>query len=817
MVGVAGRAGGVVLPRVIRAILRVFALVLVVGCFLPSVARADERTEARRLFRDGMAQVQRGEAEGIASLEEAYEILPHPHVAYNIARAYAEFGRYEESIEAFERYLDWDPPDAVEVREFIGSMREIIAANERAATAATAATAEGEPVESPPPQQEPEALPGQQREQGVYEEQVVSASRFVESSVAAPSSTTVITAQDIRLSGLQTLADVLRRAVGVEVMALSPGDQQVAIRGLNQRQSNKVLVFLDGRSVYIDSLGSTFWNVLPVALDDIERIEIIRGPASAVYGADAFGGIINIITRAPGEGASHVSVAAGQGGTLRTEAVAHGRQSIAGFRVAGGYGRADQFELEADPDRVDQVLPSREPELGRRSLWFRGDAHLNLGRGYALDAGTGVSLNRLSQYGIGRLRQLFVDEFIFSQSYVSLSTPVGITARIFWNLETADAALGVEPPASVPLVTRDLRTNVVDADVNYRTQFHLGIDHNAAVGVSYRFKNVEWNWLDASHTQNHYAAYLTDTMTLRRDLQAVVNFRLDRHPLLRRVQYSPRLALSYQPTERSSLRTTFGLAFRSPTFLESYIQLPVSVPGVRGVSALSLGSDRLDPERILTTEIGYRNQDSDYFALEVTAYVNLVDDAIVSSEVAAFTLGDFGSGHAGYADDIAAFSVGQVRNQNEAARFRQLGAELGVRFFPVRGLDLYANYSLHDTSATGGVAAVGRENDQRTSRHKVNVGVQYRSSFGLDLSADFHWVSSQLWVMTIPDVETGASFGAFSLPAYAVLNARLGYRLLDGRVQLGVVGTNLVDPRHREHPLGQRVARRFLGTLNIGF
>ncbi|MBK6810274.1 MAG: hypothetical protein IPG81_15550 [Sandaracinaceae bacterium] len=104
----------------------------------------------------------------------------------------------------------------------------------------------------------------------------------------------------------------------------------------------------------------------------------------------------------------------------------------------------------------------------------RGDTRLNLGRGVALEAGTGVSLNRLSQYGIGRLRQLFIDEFIFAQTYVTLTTPVGITARVFWNMETADAELAVEPPAAIPLVTRDLETHIVDADVNYRTQFHLG-------------------------------------------------------------------------------------------------------------------------------------------------------------------------------------------------------------------------------------------------------------------------------------------------------------------------------------------------------
>src|SRR5690606_28156937 len=105
----------------------------------------------------------------------------------------------------------------------------------------------------------------------------------------------------------------------------------------------------------------------------------------------------------------------------------------------------------------------------------------------------------------------------------------------------------------------------------------------------------------------------------------------------------------------------------------------------------------------------------------------------------------------------------------------------------------------------------------RTSQHKVNVGVQYRSSFGLDASVDFHWVSSQVWVEQVLDLETGVAFRSFPLPSYAVLNARLGYRLVEDHLELGVVGTNLIDPGHREHPFGQPIDRRFMGTATVTF
>ena len=142
---------------------------------------------------------------------------------------------------------------------------------------------------------------GGQRTEDIYQERVVSASRLAQSPLDAPNSTVVVTEQDIRLTGITNLGELLRRVAGVELMTLTPGDSQLSIRGLNQRLSNKVLVLIDGRSVFLDFLAATLWTVIPIALEDIERIEVIRGPASALYGADAFSGVINILLKKPGD------------------------------------------------------------------------------------------------------------------------------------------------------------------------------------------------------------------------------------------------------------------------------------------------------------------------------------------------------------------------------------------------------------------------------------------------------------------------------------------------------------------------------------
>ena len=135
-----------------------------------------------------------------------------------------------------------------------------------------------------------------------YEERVVTASRRAQSSLEAPNATTVITAEDIRLSGATSLVELLRRVPGADVMKLGVGSANLSLRGFNQRIANKVLVLVDGRTEYQDFLGMTLWSAVPIGLEEIDRIEVIRGPGSALYGANAMLGVVNIITRAPGTG-----------------------------------------------------------------------------------------------------------------------------------------------------------------------------------------------------------------------------------------------------------------------------------------------------------------------------------------------------------------------------------------------------------------------------------------------------------------------------------------------------------------------------------
>lgn len=646
----------------------------------------------------------------------------------------------------------------------------------------------------------------------VYARKVVSASRFARTPLDAPNSTTIITEQDVRLTGL-SIPDLLRRAAGVEVMTLTPGDSQVSIRGLNQRLSNKVLVLVNGRSVYLDFLGTTFWQLLPINRAEIERIEVIRGPASAIYGADATTGIVNIILKEPGQGQSSIRLGGGNGGMIDAAANVSGVTSGIAYRLGAGHNRSDQYSFVTDPERIDVDTYTSNPGKGLETTRFAAELRTRPAAGWLLRGGTRLSASQTSFQSLGRQRELYAENVLYGQSFVEASSPSGLGARVFWNIFESDAQTINSAPGGVDLSFRDNRSNVVDAEVTFARSFDFLVEHNLAAGVGYRFKSIEWKWITDSQTENHFSAFVEDTLNFSDAVLLSLSGRLDRHPLLDGLQVSPRVALVVRPTQDIALRATAASAFRSPAFLESYLDLN-NATSIRAISALGKGNLDLDPERLFSVELGYAHELGDVLSLEVNGYYNTINDQILLTRVIPYSLGNY----PGYNDGDSTFPVAELQYENDAATFRQVGGEAGVRVFPVKGLDFYVNYALHDTSPTDDSLDLGgREFDERTSTHKFNAGIQYRSNFGLDLALDANLVTEQVWVEQIADPDRGVVFTSFRLPSYVLVNARAGWRVWDDRLEFGVVGTNLLDQRHRQHPFGQNIGIRVLGTTTLRF
>jgi outer membrane receptor for ferrienterochelin and colicin len=832
-------------------------------------AFGDARTEARSHFKKGMELISNGRyEEGISELNRAYEILPHANVLYNIGRAYAEAGDLESAVATYRRYLEGSPPDRDEVAQIITSLDNRIRRQQAAAAAAREAT---------PAQPTPGAVPGttpgttgpaptpvaggpqtgpattgptvgpvgpegaapigavslgQARTEDVFAETVVTASKGAQSPLEAPNSTSIITEQDIHLSGITKIPELLRRLAGVDIMETSGSQTEVSLRGFNQRLSNKILVLVNGRSVYVDLLGITIWQMLTIGVEDIERIEVVRGPGSALYGADAFNGVVNIITKAPGEGKDGINLGYGETGSAHGSFWATGRVKEFAYRASAGYDNLPRWSREVPPNRLDLKTFVDDQNVSGRTSRLDLRMTQQLGRNVTVGLGGGAMQGQVEMIGQSVVGDVPLANMINTDVTTFLNSK-NFEARVFWNhlsTDHADNAVYIGQTTLPALATID----VLDAEAQYVGQFETGrrVVHDLHVGLNYRYKGVSWSFLDGFRFEHHYGLFAHDEVKLGDKFAIVGDYRLDYVPYYEgaeRFKSSPRGTVLFHPTKQSTIRGTLATAFRTPTFLESYLNFPVQLPTING-GALGGGRKDLDPnyrvksENIFTAELGYLNQESDYFIFDSAIFYNHATNLIQLADNRAITVGDVATGRAAFDPSTATFPIFYGGYNNQCQAFNIYGAELGVRTFPIEGLDIYANYTLNSVSqdlsgcTPDQQALLASVKDERTSMHKFNAGIQVRSKPGIDGSLDFHYVSKQNWAEQVANLQLQRlEYQQLPLDAYALVNARIGYRFYDNKADVSVVAFNLLDNQHREHPLAQTIGRRVMGYITYRF
>src|SRR5439155_13725296 len=410
----------------------VCAALALVALLAPATALADARSDAKRHFRDGMSLIAAGQVErGIAELKQAYAIKPHPDVLYDIAKAYVDLGNIPEALNYFRQYVATDPIDKdqvlsvmqrlqaaigpgasapaapqaplqnADVQKLIAQLQALVnqqqamLPNAAAGSKQASAGKKSEAQKAAPPAHpeddmfEAETISARTRATAreiaaelssthdadadeIFEEQVVTASARSSSETRAPASLTIIGEDEIRMSGAATIPEILRRVPGIDMAEMNPSDSNVSIRGFNRRLANKVLVLVDGRSVYQDFLGGTFWPLIDVNIQDIDRIEVIRGPGSALYGANAFSGVVNIITRTGDEIAgARAAVQAGDHRTFQGAITTGGKTGKLTYKTSFAYERADKWTRDFTDRRVD--LSSQFPQPDRSREIQRGE------------------------------------------------------------------------------------------------------------------------------------------------------------------------------------------------------------------------------------------------------------------------------------------------------------------------------------------------------------------------------------------------------------------------------------------------------------
>ena len=829
-------------------------------------ALADERTDARGHFKKGMAEIGDGRYDvGIEELKKAYDILPHPNVLYNIARAYVDQGDLENAVVYYKRYLEGNPKDRDEVAQIVASLDARIR-KQQAQLLESQQVQPGGPGTSPGVPGGP-AGPGPGGPAGpggpggpgtgagavaggpqpgtggvaggavsggglkteeVFEETVVTASKTAQSPLDAPNSTSIITEQDIRLSGIIDIPDLLERLAGVDVMQTTGAQTEVSLRGFNQRLSNKVLVLVDGRSVYIDLLGATLWATLSIGVEDIQRIEVVRGPGSALYGADAFNGVINIITKAPGEGGTGFRVGYGTDNATHTRAWSSGRDKETAYRLSAGYDYTPRFSREVPPGRKDLNLGVSNQNLSSETIDLDATVTRQVGKDVTLGVQGGYTKGGFEVLGVGPINDVVIPSF-YQADVTAFLHSKHFEFRTFLNrFEGANTLNAVSVGQSN--LPAQFNLNVFDAEAQYIDQFETGtnIDHDLHLGVNYRFKYVDWSYLDSVKTENHAGFFVHDEVKFGKRFALVGDYRADYVPYLQSVVQSPRLSVLVHPSDQSTIRGIVGTAFRTPDFLESYVGFPIQLP-ISGGAQLATGARpdqpgfKLQPEQVFTAELGYLNSESDYITIDTAAFYNHVNNLIDIPPVRPVTVGDLNNPAVptfDRASGLYPLFLGGFENQCQT--YNVLGAELGARVFPVEGLDFYANATLmnikQDSSACSPLQLTLQAADARTADLTLNTGVQVRTKLGLDGSLDLHYETPTDWAEQVVDLQRQQIvYQTFHISQYELLSVSLGYHFFHDKAEIRGVMFNILDDEHREHPYGQIYGRRGMLLFSYRF
>ncbi len=810
---------------------------------LPATAWADPKDDARRHFAAATQAAQAGDYElALERFLAAQAAYPHPVTLYNIARSYQDLGDLENALVNYRLVRAADPSRAADVDPIIAVLEAKLGV--QGSSGPTGVATEGDLAELQRIAAELDALRLSLQERSAataesspdgegatspdllgtaYDRVVVSASRVGQNPLDAPSSVSVLTAEDIRLSGALNLPDLFRRVAGMNVMSMAGGHSDISMRGFNRELNNKVLVLIDGRSTYLDFAGTTFFQSLPIVLEEIDRIEIIRGPGSSTYGANAVTGVIHIITRSPGEGQQIAVLDHGTLGVARGAAVASGKAGPTSYRLSAGFDRhgrwakASDAIVNADGDlRLEQPLRPffLDQDTAQQSIRMNGRVDRTISDEVAISFSAGLSRGEYEFYNIGALPNYGneLDHHYFRGDLFVKN----VHLRSYWNANSGRTGPWVQYAGTPYDLNARYDNDVVDLEVEVPTPFTTGaVQHVLNIGGGYRYKRIAFDYLQGNignpWVEHHVKAFVNEQATIER-VSFVGSFRLDRHPLIPLDQtLSPRAAVIYRVAKATSIRASAGTAYRAPTAIESYMELALPTT-VDGVHILDFGNLELSPERITTFELGLHDQSSYVHQADVAVYLNRVADLISLSDVDR----DFSA----YDARDGGITAGRTGWINLPSQYTSVGVEVDGELYPTDGVDLMLNVALQQTTEdVEGESSI----DGSTSAVKVNAGGSWRTTWRTDLTVMGHYLSAQTWRLRTFDPDTLQVEGVEDqLDTRVLLSTRLAVRpFADESFEIAGTAWNLgallSGEGVQEHPDGQPVTSRLHASASYRF
>lgn len=587
--------------------------------------------------------------------------------------------------------------------------------------------------------------------------QVTSVSKKAEPLADAPASIFVITAEEIRRSGAASLPEALRLAPNLQVAQVSASGYAISARGFNGSNNsapNKLLVMIDGRSVYTPLFSGVFWDAQDVMLADIERIEVISGPGGTLWGVNAVNGVINVITR---------SAQATQGTLISVTSGNLGADISA--RYGGQMGEDGNYRLYFKQSNREHMSTADGTSI--TDAWHKKQG------GFRADWGNpGDRVSVIANFYDGAIGQaqpgaLSVTGVALNLNTISISG-ANLTAR--WDHQLDDGG-SLSLQGYYDHTKRDIpplfgeTLDIIDLQLQH-TLSKIGA-HAPVWGLNYRYGMDDVNnqtpfatFLPAQVDQKWVSLFAQDEIELRDDLKLTLGIRAERNPYTG-TEFLPSARVAWKLASEHLIWGAASRAVRAPSRLDRDLYLP-TVP--------LTGGPNMRSEVAEVYELGYRGQFGSSLTYSVTAYHSNYDNLQTLGfypSNAAPTSVVFSNDMEGKADGVEMWGTWQVQTWwRLSAGFTHLNETLKLK---PGGID------------TAAPNAAGK-NPERTA--------QLRASFNVTPQHDLDIAVRHVSALTDPALNP--------VPAYNAIDVRFGWRI-QRNLDLSIIGANIFGTQHAEY------------------
>ena len=603
--------------------------------------------------------------------------------------------------------------------------------------------------------------------------EVTSVSGVAQSWFQSPAAIYVIDHTDIRRTGHQSLPELLRLVPGMYVGRINANQWAISARGFNSRFSNQLLVLIDGRSAYDSLFSGVFWEFQDSVLEDLDRIEVIRGPGATLWGANAVNGVINVTSKSAKDtqGWYFKNVLGNEERSIT--ALRYGGQinKNVHYRLWAKYANRDEFEDTAGKDT------SLDWDLGQGG--FRMDID-------GADRTTVTVDGRV--YETSRLGQAVRSAIPPGPSTFTISQGDGysngghILVRVrqdtsedqSWTLQAYYDRFKLTNVDGV-----QVRRDTVDLD--YRRRHVLDKQHDLQWGLGFRYwddrtrSGLDTSFRPRSKTNGVTTAFIQDTLTLAADeLFLMIGSKFE-HNEFTGFEFQPSARLSWTPDDRHTFWGAISRSVRTPSRLDDGLNLTADF----FFPAVLAGDPNAESEDLLAFEVGYRARLNNQISIDTTAFYFDYDDLLI----------------------VPPSNVGLLTNAGEAESY---GAEIAVTWQATNHWHIIASYSYLDLQMHG---PVSNASETETPEHQFQIRSYYDISKDLELNTTLYYADN---------------VSGQGVPSFFRLDVGLTWRP-SPNLELSVWGQNLLDGSHREfnetfrQPLPIEIQRSVYAQVTLRF